>query len=196
MVAALGATNGQRPHNITQWTVIDESDTIDVATIDVPRGFDERDQGKTSLAFVPPVRAEKGEPCIFFGFPGLHRLLVDADGKELPADAAASAGAPAVGVRLGLSPISDFVVSVSERHFVIADEEGEREVYEYRPGLKAFGPTGGVSGASVFVRRDDALVIAGVMYEGGEGTDATFYVAHADFLRDDGTLDHSRIPPR
>ncbi len=180
LVAALGAPNGQNPTDITHWRIIDESRALDVATIEVPRGFDERSIGKVSLrATIPLARAQQGDSVTFFGFPGLHRRH-----ETEPR-----------GVRLALDGFSDFVVSASERGFVIADERGERQVFEYVEGLPPLGPTGGVSGAGVFVRRGDALALCGVVYEGSPGTDAWFWAAHADFLRADGTLDHTRIPP-
>ncbi len=138
LVAALGAPNGQNPTDITHWRIIDESRALDVATIEVPRGFDERSIGKVSLrATIPLARAQQGDSVAFFGFPGLHRRH-----ETEPR-----------GVRLALDGFSDFVVSASERGFVIADERGERQVFEYVEGLPPLGPTGGVSGAGVFVRR-------------------------------------------
>lgn len=177
LVAALGATAGQPPRDITRWTIIDESGALDVATIAVPRDFDERDIGKTALRVLFPLpRVQKGDPVVFFGFAGLHR-------RPQP-------GA----LRVALSAVSDFVVSVSDRGFVIADEKGEREVIEFTKGLAPFGPTGGVSGGNVFVQRGGVFCICGVVYEGGEGSDAWFWAAHADFLQLDGSLDHTRIP--
>lgn len=177
-VGALGATSGQNPVDITNWRVIDESAYLDLATIEVPRGFDERDIGKLSLNVAFPLpRAQEGEACLFFGFPGLHRRVESG------------------GLRVGLSPICDFVVSVSERGFVIADELGEREAVDFQGGaLPPFGPTGGVSGGAVMVRRGTALTVCGIVYEGGDGVETPFFGAHANALRADGTLDHSMIP--
>jgi hypothetical protein len=176
-IAALGAPNGQQPFDITAWTIIDESEVLDIATIDVPRGFEERKIDKQALRITfPLVRVEKGEPCVFFGFPGMHRR--------------AEPGR----VKIGLSPISDYVVAVNDRGFIVADELGERETVEFEKGLNPFGPTGGVSGSGVLVRRDEQLVLGGVVYEGGEGHDAIFFASHADFLLQDGRIDYGRVP--
>ncbi|WP_441286475.1 hypothetical protein ACSRUE_29410 [Sorangium sp. KYC3313] len=172
----LGILGGMgTPLDITAWQIIDEDEALDLATIASPRSFDARDIGKTFYRpeSWPPVRARRGEVAAFVGYPGLHRQP------------------SARGLENRVAPFIDFVSSSSGRHFLMVDEEEERVVATFLQGLAPFGPTGGVSGAPVFINRDGRMVLAGVIYEGGETERATFFAAHADFVLPDGTFDRN-----
>src|SRR5262249_27839033 len=119
----------------------------------------------------PPPRVTKGEVAFFLGYPGLHR-------KVGPGQ-----------VRLFLMPFCDFVTSVSDRQFKFVDEDGERVSFNFsQEDLQPFGPTGGVSGSTVFANRDGRLVPVGVLYEGGDGPDAFFFVTHIDRIQANGEI--------
>ena len=172
----LGIMSGEgNPCDITSWEIIDEDEALDLATIAIPRSFDAHDIGKTFYRpeSWPPARARRGEVAAFVGYPGLHRE-------------------PSVrGLENRVTPFIDSVTSSSGRHFLMVDEEEERVVATFLQGLAPFGPTGGVSGAPVFINRDGRMMLTGVIYEGGETERATFFAAHADFVLPDGTFDRT-----
>ena len=121
----------------------------------------------------PPPRAEKGMLAVLVGYPGAGRKVEQS-------------GA------LGVSPLSAGmrVVSVSERHFVIADEDQDAHVFVPK-GQKALTNFGGISGSGVYVIRprrvtSDDIWLAGFVYE--EGLGHTLMVAHADHINEDGTI--------
>lgn len=163
-----------QPVDISSWRLIDSDVDVDIATIAIAEDFDPTILNKEFYkpARWPPPRAVRGELAIFVGFPGIHRIT-----------------APE-GVHNNVTPVCDSVSSSSNRHFVLADEDG-RKSFEYKTGLPPFGPTGGVSGASVFINRNQSFELCGVVYEGGETEQATFFAAHAEFVRADGTIDRN-----
>ncbi|MEQ9323432.1 MAG: trypsin-like peptidase domain-containing protein [Polyangiaceae bacterium] len=174
-VGILGG-NDSAPASISSWQLIDEEKAIDIGTLSVPPGFDPTPLGKrflTQFAW-PPRRAAEGEATLFLGYPGVHREIMEG------------------GVVNHIAVWRDFVVSSSNRHFIVADEEGQRVVHEYTPGLAELGPTGGMSGAPVFAEREGQLVLVGVNHEADDGTAATFFATHCDFVRADGTIDRTR----
>ena len=140
----------------------------------IPDDFDTSSIGKACYPAQrwPPDRARVRERAIFVGFPGIHRQQVQ--------------GAVVQGTGL----FHDKVASSSSRHFVIAHEE-TRSVYKFDESLADFGPTGGVSGAPVFLEREDGLELCGHIYEGGDSSEATFFAAHSDFIDEYGHIDTS-----
>lgn len=166
--------HGTAPIDISSWQLIDSDADIDIATFAIPDGFSPSSINKEFYVCHswPASRATRGELAIFVGLPGIHRMLVPG------------------GVLNHVTPVCDSVSSASNRHFVLADENG-RQTFEYKTGLPPFGPTGGVSGAPVFINRNKSLELCGVLYEGGETEQATFFAAHADFVKPDGTIDRS-----
>ena len=173
--ALLVAGNGTQPIDISHLRdriYVDRS--ADIATIALP---DDIDISTIQRSFVemkswPPLRALKGEIAYFLGYPGLHRK-------------------PGLNsVKLHLTPFCDFVTSVSDRQFYLVDENLERLASKFtQEDLEPFGPTGGLSGSSVFVNRDGTLVPVGVLYEGGDGIDTMFFVTHMDRINEDGSID-------
>ena len=93
---------------------------------------------------------------------------------------------------IGASPLAAgmHVVSVSERHFVIADENQDAHVF-VPEGQKPLTSFGGISGSGVYVIRRkgtnfDDFWLAGFVYEEGPGH--SLMVAHADHINADGTI--------
>jgi hypothetical protein len=173
VTALLSGGGGSNPVDISAWRQIAIDDDLDIGTIAIPPEFDPTPLGKTFYAPKPAwalANAVRGDVAFFVGFPGLHRQVFTA------------------AVVNNASPFCDFVSSASERQFVMADEKGERVVARYREHLAKFGPTGGISGAPVFVPRGRRLTLAGVLKEGGEGHATTFFAAHARFVMADGQV--------
>jgi hypothetical protein len=123
-----------------------------------------------------PKRGCVGENAFFVAYPGLHR--------EAKADELAVCS----------MPFCDGISSVSDRQFVLADLNLEREEIPYADNLKMYGSTGGISGGLVFAERNKQVVPIGVIYEGGKTKNATFFVTHLDFILEDGKIDQLRVP--
>jgi len=97
------------------------------------------------------------------------------------------------GGTLGASPISIGlpVVSVSERHFLLADEPGDAHVFapDGRTTLKNLG---GISGSAVYVvpktlsTIDDAVGLCRFAYEANAS--GAILVSHADHINADGSI--------
>ncbi len=121
----------------------------------------------------PPPRAEKGMLAILMGYPG--------EGRKIEQNGALGASPLSAGMR---------VVSVSERHFVIADETQDAHMFVPK-GQKPLTSFGGISGSGVYVIRPEGVTaddiwLAGFVYEEGPGH--TLMVAHADHINADGTI--------
>jgi hypothetical protein len=121
----------------------------------------------------PPPRAEKGMLAVLVGYPG--------EGRKVEQNGA-----------LGASPLSAVmrVVSVSERHFVIADEDQDAHMFVPK-GQKPLTSFGGISGSGVHVIRPKGLTandiwLGGFVYE--EGFGHSLLVAHADHINADGSI--------
>lgn len=175
LVGVIGG-HGAPPVDVSNWRIIDSDSRIDVATIEVPHAFD---PGTIQKQFHkpdgwPPQRAQRDEVAVFLGVPGIHRRT------------------KTDGVINHVTPFCDFVSSASTRHFIMACE-GQRHVVKFDDKLPDFGSTGGVSGAPVFIYRKKKLVFCGIIYEGDETEKATFFAAHADFVKADGMLDKGII---
>ena len=167
---AIGNQSGNRGKNISNWEIIDRDENVDIATLKVPSDFDPSELSKSFFTPYrwPAPRAERGESALFGGFQGTERkgeqgLLTTPSGI-----------------------ISDFVVASSDRHFVIADEYGER-IRQGEPRS-----AGGMSGAPVFVARAPHPEWVGVLYSGLD-TAGQFFVSHADFVLSSGHIDKGRI---
>lgn len=163
---------GDRGKNIALWTIIDCSKSVDIATIEIPPTFDPSRIARRyfSPARWPPPRAQRGESALFAGFQGARRI---------PGEGTLTAPG---------ATIADFVVSSTDRHFIVADEHKERV---RRRGRRPRS-TGGMSGAPVFVPRDRGPEWVGVLYE-GKDTAGQFFVSHADFVLPSGRIDRGRI---
>jgi hypothetical protein len=121
----------------------------------------------------PPQRPKEGIRVVTVGYPGQGRHVLASDA-------------------LGVAPLSigRSVTSISERHFVMADQT--QDAYTHVPeGLKALTSYGGISGSAVYSvhRIRDRVVdyrLCGFVYEQGIGH--TLMVAHADHINADGTI--------
>lgn len=169
------AGNGTKVIDISDWPIIDSSIDLDVATIRVPQTFSPEMINKAFYRPIiwPPQKAQVAEFAAFVGFAGIHTKSRESDIVQATAF------------------FRDKVASSSGRHFIIAPEN-TRTVYKFDEHLTDFGPIGGVSGSAVFVERNEELVLAGIIYEGGDTYEATFFAAHADFVCADGSIDRAR----
>jgi hypothetical protein len=164
---------------------------IDLSTFAASVGGGIEAVGKHWLASPkwPVDRVSEGDLVIGIGFPGLHRRPDIKNGQE--------------GLVMVESFVSGRVSSVSQRHFVLADEDADRWVAQLDAEHEYEASWGGMSGGVFFkVIAENNYQLAGFMYEGGAtwndgSTDdlrSNIYVTHADFIKADGTLDHGRIP--
>src|SRR5262249_51476400 len=124
----------------------------------------------------PPARPTPETSAVVIGFVGEHRQV----------------GGASLGINL--SVICDKVTSVSDRHFVLVDEQRARVSGKVNPTLGELGELGGMSGSPAFaVGVDGNASFAGLLYEAGEGKEATVFAVHADFLTAEGKIDRSKI---
>lgn len=178
-LALLAAGNGCSPIDISSWQIIDQHDYLDVAVIDVPSEFDPTSIQRAfcGIGTWPPPRANRDDIAGFLGYAGKDRRLLD-DGDLL----------------LGLTPFCDRVSESSDRQFILADEDGGRVIARYLPDVPGFGSTGGLSGSLVFINRSGALLPAGTVRAADDTERATFFVAHLDYIKRDGSIDSLRLP--
>jgi hypothetical protein len=163
---------GVRGKNISEWKAIDREDKVDIATIEIPSTFDLSYLSRHPffLPESPPRRAQPGDSALLVGYQGHRRR-------------------PRTGtLDAGLAVVEDFVVSSSERHFIVDDVDHERT----RPRGRRPRSAGGMSGAPVFVAGTRRPEWVGILYE-GKDTAGRFFVSHADFVRPDGCIDRTRI---
>ncbi len=179
---ALAGGRGNNPVDISSAELIDiERGYIDLAILEPPSGFDPQSQGAEfyQSSTWPPPRPQKGDSGFFIGYPGIYRE---------PSER---------GLEIRSMPFNDFVSSVSDRHFIFVDEEGERRVYEYIKGLGKIESIGGVSGAAVYLLEKNGSLassstLVGFVYEANEGKNCTVFCNHADFIDKDGKIDRSK----
>jgi len=124
----------------------------------------------------PPARPTAETTAVVVGFVGEHRQI----GQQ--------------SLNISLSVICDKVTSVSDRHFVLVDEDRTRVSVKMNPTLGELGDLGGMSGSPAFaVGINGEPSFAGLLYEAGESKEATVFAVHADFLTADGKIDRNRI---
>jgi hypothetical protein len=121
----------------------------------------------------PPRRPDVGMLAFFVGYPG--------EGRRVQQGGALGVSALTAGMR---------IVSVSERHFVVADESQDAHMF-VPEGQKPLTNFGGISGSAVYAMRPngttaDDVWLCGFQYE--EGIGHTLMVAHADRVNADGTI--------
>ncbi|MCG3130813.1 MAG: hypothetical protein FLDDKLPJ_01586 [Phycisphaerae bacterium] len=183
--AILAVTCGseQRPLDISSACVVRELG-VDLAVLEFPdTHFIERIE-KGGKHFYrpggwPPPRPSKGDIVFLVGFPELHREV----SKR--------------GLECRLTAICDFVSSVSDRQVMLVDEQLERRIRKANPHLADFGSLSGMSGCMAFYQKSGQQDwnVCGFVYEaGGDGHKASICINHADFIRDDGSLDKTRMP--
>jgi hypothetical protein len=161
--------------------VIDQSDRIDLAVLAVP--FELSPQSDRIFYKVPrwPIpRATIGESVTVIGCPRSDLEIQ-----------------PTGGATIGYSWFGFSVSSVSDRHFVMANERGDRSYIVAPPDTDTSKPLllPGMSGGPAFANRGPNRVeLVGFIYEGRD-SDSSIFLTHANFLCPDGTLDHHAIPP-
>jgi hypothetical protein len=160
--------------DISTATVLGKESDPDLVTLAIP-SFDANAMDKFH-AFVdpwPPRRAEKGMMGYLIGYPG-ELIVVTKEAASKP-----------------LMEFARPVVSVSDRHFVLHDEDGDA-VQTYADGMPTVTHLGGVSGCAVWIygrKPGEGIAnfcLGGFAYQAG-GTD-TVLVAHADFINADGSI--------
>lgn len=171
---------------LEQPQVIDESASLDIATIAFPQL--DQNQGRTNKAYFPmdqcpPRRAEVGEPATIVGFPGQGRRVFETFGLFEP------------------HGIGMLVTGVSDRRVTLADEDGtvrsERAGREMEDGVAL----GGFSGSPAFgMSLEGELYLIGVVSDGSErlgcvGFPGQVFLGTAEYLLPDGRLDAARMPP-
>jgi hypothetical protein len=180
-ILAITGNDGTQPVIVSDAEVIDNGGKqLDLAVLRLPDPDRITWGGKSyfKAAVWPPIRAAKGQVAVLVGFPGMHREP------------------SARGLEVRATPICDFVTSVSDRNIFLVDEDMARVAVKHNPSLKDLASLGGMSGSAVYVVDEVRQVpqLVGFMYEAGEGTHATVFIAHAAYMRADGTLDRVSMP--
>jgi hypothetical protein len=178
-VVLLGGTRAP-PLDISDWKVVDRNKDIDICIIEVPDSFEPRDINKSfySADFTTSRVAAEDDEALILGFPRAHRT---ASGSVINAR---------------MLPIIDFVTSVSETRFVVADPESEREVLENPSGLDVPEHMGGASGAPVFrLSLDGPCELIGIFTGGSDGLHGAYFCTHVRFLANNGRVDLLQLPP-
>lgn len=152
---------------------------VDLAVFEVPEKSEVSTFGKRFYRSDswPPPRISVGDFAVICGFPGEHRR----EESET--------------VRVSIDVIADPVSSVGDVSFTLADERRERALVKLNPELNELGGFGGMSGSAVFhFSQDGAHRLAGFLHETHEGLNAQIRAVHADFVREDGSLNYSLLP--
>ena len=177
-VTLLGGT-GAAPVDISDWQIIDRSKVLDICIIQVPDGFDPSEINKSfCLVDLAKIgRAKESDEALIIGFPLAHRT---AAGSVL---------------NTRMLPIIDFVRSVSEMRFVIADPDDERQILLNPSDLDFPQHIGGASGAPVFrFQLDYPCELFGIFTDGYDGIHGAYLCTHANFVTNAGLIDVLRLP--
>lgn len=156
--------------DISDTSVVDRDPEFDLAVLYVPEDFVHR-HGKmfSSWPAWPPRRPEEGMAAFVYGYPGL--------GREVLED------------RLGIRPalVGMRIVSVGQRHFILAHEDINDVENTTPPGAKELTDLGGMSGSAVYVmtQNKDDLFLGGFMFQANS---LGVLVSYADRIRADGTI--------
>jgi hypothetical protein len=163
---------GTKPIDISKWKFLDSCKKRDICTVEVPDSFSPDFIGKR---YCKPRRwpcdaVQKGEEAFFLGFPRAHR-----------------SGTPDE-ISCGIVLIAEFVASVGGPKFILVNEDSPR-VPSLHNGFTEYPEHfGGMSGAPVFVHRDEGwLEPVGVFVE-GDGKDSPFFCSYIDCVNADGSL--------
>jgi hypothetical protein len=165
-----------------------DADVLDVAILHAPEAdyLSFTDKRFFRIPTWPIPKAQVGEPVFVVGYAGFDREVI-------PLDSDLEGTIFRRGLVLGYSHFAFHVSSVSDRHFVLANEKGERVYALKNPRAPDAVPLAGMSGSPGFVVREGVEYLVGFLYEGTTSLNS-FFLTHAYFLRPDGTLDHSLIP--
>lgn len=160
--------------------IVDYEEKIDLAIIHVPfqEIAPESDCAFFQVREWPLQRVKVGACVTVIGYPKCH-VEFDADGK----------------LTTGRSWLGFQVSSVSDRHFVLANQHRDR-TYMYRDeSTTSAAPLllPGMSGSPAFCRTPNGLHLVGFLYEGND-SDGTIFCTHASFLTEDGVIDHHALP--
>lgn len=180
-VLAVTGNSGTQPVIVSDAEVIDNGGRqLDLAVLRLPDPDRITWGGKSYFKTEgwPPPKAMKGQVAVLVGFPGMHRE---------PSRR---------GLEVRATPVCDFVTSVSDRNIFLVDEDLARVAVKHNPELKDLESLGGMSGSAVYVVDENRQVpvLAGFLYEAGEGTHATIFIAHASYILPDGHLDRASMP--
>jgi hypothetical protein len=169
----MSGVHGSRFQDISDVKVLGLDEDLDLAVLHVPAPY-VFGQGKLFFPteIWPPRRPEVGTLTALIGYPG--------EGRK------------AEGGVLGVSPLSAglLVVSVSERHFVLAEENQDAHVL-IPDGQSPLTHFGGISGSAVYAMSKNfdpsgSIELCGFVYEQGPGR--AILVAHADHINADGSI--------
>jgi hypothetical protein len=167
------------PLDISDWQLIDRNKRLDICVIQAPSSFNPHEINKSfcGVDFTEVRLVSIEDEALIIGFPQAHR---DAMGLTINAR---------------MQPIFDFVRSVSEERFVIADPELERQVLANPSGLAVPEHLGGASGAPVFrVNVDGPSELIGIFTGGSDGLHGAYFCTHVRYLSNDGRLDPLLLP--
>lgn len=171
---AMSGADGSLFMDISEAKVLGLDRDLDLAVLHVPHQHVLR-QGK--MWWVPeswpPLRPKVGRLAALYGYPG--------EGRTLEGDV------------LGASPLSVGlpVVSVSQRHFVLVDEDQDAHVL-VPDGQTPLTHFGGISGSAVYVMPNhfsaagDTIGLCGFVYE--QSQSGAIYVVHADYINANGSI--------
>lgn len=151
---------------------------VDLAVFCLPNPSQVQDIGKAYFSGSPwpPRRPGPGTSAVVIGFQGAHRLPVNGN------------------LQINTTVFCDSISASSQRHLVFVDEDQARKTLKINAALTDLGPLGGMSGSPVFtVASDGKAMLLGFLYETGEGSDATVFAAHADFITPEGKIDFGLI---
>lgn len=170
----MSGAHGHRFLDISEAEVLSRDQTSDLAVLHIPKQHVLR-QGKLFSVFPswPPRRPEPGMLAVVYGYPGQGRMP---QGQIL--------GVSALSITL---PIA----SVSDRHFVLVDENDSMEAFT-PDGQQPLTSFGGISGSAVYViskktaAADDELLLGGFVYEASDS--GIICVSHADYISPDGSV--------
>jgi hypothetical protein len=178
---AVSGSTGQGVLTIKEeWLVDCGDDKLDLAVFRLPNPLHIQAIGKTYFRndSWPPAKPVEGETVAIVGFPGEHRRVV-------PGGLEANIGAVCVEVS-----------SVSERCFTLMDVAQDRVMVKMNPELDNFGSLAGMSGSAAYsFDSTGSPHLIGFLFEAGEegGVHVPIRVAHAAFIKVDGTLDRTAI---
>lgn len=180
-VLAVTGNSGTQPVVVSDAQVIDSGGKqLDLATLRLsdPDRITRCGKRYFPVEEWPPARPTKGQVAVMVGYPGIHRE---------PSNR---------GLEVRATPICDFVTSVSDRNVYLVDEDLARVAIKCNLTLTDLTSLGGMSGSAVYIVDEERQVpkLAGFIYEAGAGTHATIFIAHAGYIRADGTLDRESMP--
>jgi hypothetical protein len=170
----MSGVDGRPFVDISGQPCIDSDESYDLAVLAISPAIVEQ-QGKKfyPASAWPPQRPKEGTRVVIVGYPGQGRHAQESD-------------------TLVVMPLSvgRTVTSVSDRHFLMADET--QDAYTHAPeGQRLPTSYGGISGSAAYSvhrirNRSDEYHLCGFVK--AEGFDHTILVAHADHINADGTI--------